>query len=82
MRGALPKGTHATALRSGSEELGLDDAPQLSSGGAGAGVAHMEGKEALGLTCMGSIGSHLPVAQSQPPAALLKLTFNVRRSGG
>jgi len=55
MRGALPKGTHATALRSGSEELGADDAPQLSSGGAGAGVTHMEeGEAALGLMRVGS----------------------------
>ena len=36
----------------------------------------------LGLTRMGGLRSPLLVARSHPRAALLKLTFNVRHSGG
>ena len=82
MRGALPKGAFAAASRSGSEELGAEDALELSGEGAGSGAAHAEGEAALGLTRMGTIVSPLLVARSQPPAAPLKLTFNVRLSGG
>ena len=82
MRGALPNGAHAAASRSESEEQGAEDTPELSGEGAGTGVNCVEGEEALGLTRMGSIRSPLPVVRSQPPAAPLKLTFNVRRSGG
>ena len=38
LRGALPKGGSAAASRSGSEELGAEDAPELSGEGAGAGA--------------------------------------------
>jgi hypothetical protein len=82
MRGALPKGAHAAASRSGSEAPGAEDDPELPGEGARAGAARAEGEAALGLTRMGSIGSPLLVAQSQLPAAPLKLTFNVRYSGG
>ena len=51
MRGALPKGTHVAASRSGSEEVGAEDATHVE-----------EGKATQGLTHMGSIGSPLPVA--------------------
>jgi hypothetical protein len=66
MRGALPKGTHATALRSGSEEPGVEDAPELSGEGAGAGAGRVEREAALGLMRMGGIVSPLPVTRSQP----------------
>jgi hypothetical protein len=82
MRGALPKGALAAPSRSESEELGAEDATELFGEGAGGGAAHADGEAALGLTRMGTIGSPLLLAQSQPPAALLKLTFNVHRSGG
>ena len=82
MRGALPKGALAAPSRSGSEEPGAEDTTELSGEGTGGGAAHAQGEAALGLTRMGTIGSSLLVARSQPPAAPLKLTFNVRRNGG
>jgi hypothetical protein len=82
MRGALPKGTLAASSRSGSEEPGAEDAPELSDEGAGAGAARVEGEAALGLTRIRTIRSPLLVARSQPPAGLLKLTFNVHHNGG
>ena len=38
MRGALPKGTHTAASRSGSEEPGAEDAAQSSGDAAGPGA--------------------------------------------
>ena len=38
LRSVLPKGGSAAASRSGSEELGAEDAPELSGEGAGAGA--------------------------------------------
>ena len=81
MRGALPKGTLA-ASRSGSEEPGAEDAPELFGEGTSAGAGHTEGEAALGLTRMGGIGSPLLVPRSHPPAAPLKLSFIARHSGG
>ena len=81
MRGALSKGALAAALRPGSEEPRVEDATELSGEGTGADAARAEGEPALGLACMGIVGSPLLVARSQPPAALLKLTFNVCHSG-
>jgi len=75
MRGALPKGTLATTLRSWSEEPGAEDAPELSGEGAVASAARVEREAALGLTRMGSVRS--PLLGSP-----LLLTFNVRCSGG
>ena len=54
---ALPKGGFATASRSGSEELGAEDAPELSGEGAGANAGHAEGEAAAGLARIGGIGS-------------------------
>ena len=83
MRGALPKGAPAAASRSGSEEVGADDAPQSSGGSAGADAARVEeGDAALGLSRMGRVKSPLPAVLLQPPAVPLKLTFNIRGSGG
>ena len=81
MGGALHKGTHAAASRSGSEEMGAEDVPQSACGSAGA--ARMEeDNAALGLSRMGRVKSSLLVVRSQPTAAPLKLNFSVRRSGG
>ena len=82
IRGALSRGTLPAASRSGSKEPGAEDTPELSSEGAGASAARTEGEAALGLTRMGSVGSPLLMARSQLPAMLLKLTFNMHRSGG
>ena len=82
MRGALPKGGPTAASRSGREELGAEDAPKLSGEGAGAITGHVEGEAALGLTWMGGIMSPLLVPRSQPPAALLRMSFVTRRSRG
>ena len=54
----------------------------MSGEGTGASAGRVEGEAALGLTRMGGIGSALLVARSQPPAAPLKPSFNMRRSGG
>ena len=82
MRGALPKGGPVATSRSGNEEPGAEDAPKLSGEGAGAGAGRSEGDAALGLMCMGAIGSPLLVPRSQPPATPLKLSFVARRCGG
>ena len=55
LRSALPKGGSAAASRSGSEELGAEDAPELSGEGAGAGTGRAEGEAAAGLACIGGI---------------------------
>ena len=81
MRGALPKRGHATASRLGSEEPRAEDAHELSGEGAGASAGRAEGEAALGLTGMGGIGSPLLVPESQPPAALLKMSFVAHCSG-
>ena len=54
----------------------------MSGEGTGTGTTRTEGEAALGLTRMGGIGSLLLVARSQPPTTPLKLTFNMRQSGG
>ena len=59
MWGALPKGGPISASRSGSEEPGVVDAPELSGEGAGAGAGRAEGDAALGLMRMGAIGPPL-----------------------
>ncbi|XP_039851804.1 uncharacterized protein LOC120710219 [Panicum virgatum] len=82
MRGVLPKGGPAATSRSGSEEPGAEDAPELSGEGAGTGARCAEGEAALGLTRMGGVGSPLLVLRPQPPAAPLKMSFIARRSGG
>ena len=82
MRGAPPKGALVAASRLGSEEPGAVDTPELSGEGAGAGASRAEGEAALGLTRKGGIGSPLLVPWSQPPTALLKLSFVVRHNGG
>ena len=80
MRGAPPKGALVAASRLGSEELGAEDAPELSGEGAGAGYAEEEA--GLGLMRIGGIMSPLLVPRSQPPAAPLKMAFVARPSGG
>ena len=82
MRGALPKGGPAAASRSGSKELGAEDAPELSGEGTGASARCAEGEAAVGLTRMGGIGSPLLVPRSQPHAMPLKMSFVAHRSGG
>ena len=82
LRSALPKGGSAAASRSGSEELGAEDAPELSGEGAGAGTGRAEGEAAAGLARIGGIGSPPIVPQLQPPAAPLRLSFTARRSAG
>ena len=82
MRGALSKGGPTAASRSGSEEPGAEDAPELSSEGASAGAKRAEGEAALGLTRMGGIGFPLLVPRLQPPAAPLKTSFVACSSGG
>ena len=82
LRSVLPKGGSATASRSGSEELGAEDTPELSGDGTGAGARSAEGEAVAGLTCIGEIGSPLFVPRPQPHAALLRLSFSARHSGG
>ena len=82
MRGALPKGAPAAASRSGSEEPGAEDAPELSVEGANTSAGRAEGEAVAGLTCIGEIGSPLLVPRPLPPAAPLKLSFTARHSGG
>jgi hypothetical protein len=81
LRSTLPKGSSATASRSGSEEPGAEDAPELSGDGAGAGTERKEWKAAAGLMHIGEIGSPLLVPRPQPSVALLRLSFTARRSG-
>ena len=78
----MPKGGPAAASRSGSKELEVEDAPELSGQGAGAGARLTEGEAAVGLTRIGEIGSPLLVPRPQPPIAPLRLSFTARRSGG
>ena len=59
----------------------MEDAPELSGEGAGAGAGRAEGEAALGLTRKGGIESPLLMPWLHPPAAPLKLSFIVRRSG-
>ena len=80
MRGALPKGTLA-ASRSGSEEPGAEDAPELFGEGTSAVAGHAEGEATLGLMRMGGIESPLLMPWLHPPAAPLKLSFVACRSG-
>ena len=82
LRSALPKGGSTTASRSGSEELGAKDAPELSGEGAGADAGRAEGEAAVGLARIGGIGSPPLVSRPQPPAASLRLSFTARRSAG
>ena len=82
LRSALPKGGSAAASRSGSEELGAEDAPELSGEGVGANAGHGEGEAAAGLAHLGGIGSPPPVPRPQPPTVLLRLTFTARLSAG
>ena len=72
----------AATSRLGSEEPGVEDAPELSSEGASAGAKRAEGEAMLGLTRMGGIGSPLLVPRSQSPTAPLKTSFVARSSGG
>ena len=55
LRSALPKGGSAAASRSGSEELGAEDAPELSGEGASADAGRAEGEAAAGLAHIGGI---------------------------
>ena len=80
LRSALPKRGSAATSRSGSEELGAEDAPELSGEGAGAGYAEEEA--GLGLMRIGGIMSPLLVPWSQPPATPLMMSFIARRNGG
>ena len=80
LRSALPKGDSAAASRSGSEELGAEDAPELSGEGAGADARRGEGEVVAGLAHLGGIGSPPLVPHPQPPAAPLSLSFTARRS--
>ena len=57
LRSALPKGGSTTASRSGSEELGVEDAPELSGEGASTDAGRAEGEAAAGLARIGGIGS-------------------------
>jgi len=82
LRSALPKGGSAATSRSGTEELGAEDAPELSGEGAGADAGRGEGGAAAGLAHLGGIGSPLLVPRPQPPAAPLRLSFKARRSAG
>ena len=82
LRSALPKGGSAAASRSGSEELGAEDAPELSGEGAGADAGRAEGEAAVRLARIGGIGSPPLVPRPQPPAAPLRLSFTARRSAG
>jgi len=82
LRSALPKGGSAAASRSGSEELGAEDAPELSGEGAGANAGHGEGEAAAGLAHIGGFGCHPLVPRPQPPAVPLRLSFTARRSAG
>ena len=79
---ALPKGGSAAASRSGSEELGAEDAPELSGEGAGADAGRGEGEAATGLARIGGIRSPPLVPRPQPPAAPLRLSFTAHRSTG
>ena len=82
LRSPKSKGGSATASRSGSEELGAEDAPELSGEGAGADAGRAEGEAAAGLAHLGGIGSPPPVPRPQPPTVLLRLTFTARLSAG
>ena len=79
---ALPKGGSAAASRSGSEELGAEDAPELSGEGIGANAGRAEGEAAARLAGIGGIGSPPLVPRPQPPAAPLRLSFTAHRSTG
>jgi len=48
LRSALPKGGSTAASRSGSEELGVEDAPELSGEGAGTTPGALKGKRRPG----------------------------------
>ena len=72
----------AAASRSGSEELGAEDAHELLGEGAGADAGRAEGEAAAGLARFGGIGSPPLVPRPQPPAAPLRLSFTARRSAG
>ena len=67
LRSALPKEGSAAASRSGSEELGAEDAPELSGEGAGTDAGRGEGEAAAGLVHLGGIGSPPLVPRPQPP---------------
>ena len=60
----------------------MDDAPELSGEGTGAGSGHAEGEAAVGLTRMGRVVPPLLMPWFQPPVAPLKMSFVARRSGG
>ena len=57
LRSALPNGGSAAASRSGSEELGAEDAPELFGEGDDTDVGRAEGEAADGLAGIGGIGS-------------------------
>ena len=82
LRSAQPKGGSAAASRSGSEELGAEDALELSGEGADADAGRAEGEAVAGLARIGGIGSPPLVPRPQPPAAPLRLSFTARRSAG
>ena len=69
-------------MRSSSEELGAEDAPELSGDGTGAGARCEEGEAVARLAHMGDIVSPLLEPRSQPPAAPLKMSFVARRNEG
>jgi len=79
---ALPKGGSAAASRSGSEELGAEDTPELSGEGAGADAGRGEGEAATGLARIGGIRSPPLVPRLQPPTVPLGLSFTARQSAG
>ena len=82
LRSALPKRGSAATSRSGSEELGAVDAPELSGEGAGADAERGKGEAAVGLAHLGGIGSPPLMPRPQPPAAPLRLSFTARQSAG
>ena len=82
LRSAQPKGGSAAASRSGSEELGAEDAPELSGEIAGADAGRGEGEAATGLARIGGIRSPPLVPRLQPPALPLRLSFTARQSTG
>ena len=66
LRSVLPKWGSAAASRSGSEELGAEDAPELSGEGTGADAGRGEGEAAAGLVHLRGIGSPPLVPRPQP----------------
>ena len=82
LRSVLPKGGSGAASRSGSEELGAEDAPELSGEGAGTDAGRGEGEAATGLARIGGIRSPPLVPRLQPPTVPLGLSFTARQSAG